>query len=191
MKAGGITVHFYYGRKHQSVMEEADAEKAVASVIDYCTEHYGPLSFAGNGLSQADSEPRNGRRATPQTAPAFWMKPILPPQAWETTARAPIPGEVMIHELVHQWWGLANMFDPAEENGLWSAEGLTVYTTYRIVKDLYGKDYAEKHYVDQWKKTVEDYYLKFLRPQSGISGSSSGRTAACDFQQPLLRTAVQ
>ena len=67
----------------------------------------------------------------------------------------------MIHELVHQWWGLANMFDPAEENGLWSAEGLTVYTTYRIVKDLYGKDYAEKHYVDQWKKTVEDYYLNF------------------------------
>ena len=160
MKAGGITVHFYYGRKHQSVMEEADAEKAVASVIDYCTEHYGPLSFAGNGsLKLIQSRVTGGGYAT--DGASLLDEADFTAASLGDDSKGAIPGEVMIHELVHQWWGLANMFDPAEENGLWSAEGLTVYTTYRIVKDLYGKDYAEKHYVDQWKKTVEDYYLNF------------------------------
>ena len=40
----------------------------------------------------------------------------------------------MIHELVHQWWGLGNMFDTSDPTSPWSAEGLTVYTTYRIVR---------------------------------------------------------
>ncbi|MFR2334126.1 MAG: hypothetical protein ACLS63_14770, partial [Flavonifractor plautii] len=66
--------------------------------------------------------------------------------------------EVMIHELVHQWWGLGNMFDTADP---WSAEGLTCYTTYRIAKELYGEDYAREHYVNQWRAEVEDYYLNF------------------------------
>lgn len=70
-------------------------------------------------------------------------------------------GEVMIHELVHQWWGLANMFDSTNETDPWSAEGLTVYTTYRIVKELYGEDYAKQYYVDQWQEEADDYYLNF------------------------------
>ena len=65
----------------------------------------------------------------------------------------------MIHELVHQWWGLGNMFDVAA--GPWSAEGLTVYTTYRIVKDLYDEDYAQKNYVESWRQAVDDYNLNF------------------------------
>ena len=67
----------------------------------------------------------------------------------------------MIHELVHQWWGLGNMFDTAGEDSPWSAEGLTVYTTYRIVKELYGEAYAREHYIDQWQQAVDDYYLNF------------------------------
>ena len=67
----------------------------------------------------------------------------------------------MIHELVHQWWGLANMFDSTNETDPWSAEGLTVYTTYRIVKELYGEDYARQYYIDQWQKEVDGYYLNF------------------------------
>ena len=64
----------------------------------------------------------------------------------------------MIHELVHQWWRLANMFAPGDP---WSAEGLTCYTTYRIAKELYGEDYAAEHYVNPWKQAVEDYHRNF------------------------------
>ena len=53
------------------------------------------------------------------------------------------------------------MFDSSNETDPWSAEGLSVYTTYRIVKELYGEDYARQYYIDQWQKEVDDYYLNF------------------------------
>ena len=76
-------------------------------------------------------------------------------------SKGAIAGEVMLHELAHQWWGLANMFDNSDETSSWSAEGLTVYTTYRIVKELYGEDYARENYVQKWQIEAEDYYLNF------------------------------
>ena len=160
IEAGGITIEFYYGRKHRSVMESAGAVDAVRAVVDYCTEHYGPLSFGmGDTLKLIQSRVAGGGYAADGAS--------LLDEADFTTANLGDPGkgagsgEVMIHELVHQWWGLANMFDSSNETDSWSAEGLTVYTTYRIVKELYGEDYAKQYYVDQWQEEADDYYLNF------------------------------
>ena len=160
IEAGGITIAFYYGRRHQAVMEDARAAEAVQAVVDYCAGHYGPLSFgAGGTLKLVQSRVRGGGYATDGAS--------LLDEADFTAAnlgdagKGAGAGEVMIHELVHQWWGLGNMFDVPEEDSPWSSEGLTVYTTYRIVKELYGEAYAQEHYVDQWRREVEDYYLNF------------------------------
>ena len=160
IEAGGITIAFYYGRRHQAVMEDARAAEAVQAVVDYCAGHYGPLSFgAGGTLKLVQSRVRGGGYATDGAS--------LLDEADFTAAnlgdagKGAGAGEVMIHELVHQWWGLGNMFDVLEEDSPWSSEGLTVYTTYRIVKELYGEAYAQEHYVDQWRREVEDYYLNF------------------------------
>lgn len=160
IEAGGMTIEFYYGRKHQTVMEEAGAAEAVKSVVDYCTEHYGFLSFgSGDTLKLIQSRVTGGGYATDGAS--------LLDEADFTAAnlgdagKGAIAGEVMIHELVHQWWGLGNMFDVSDAASPWSAEGLTVYTTYRIVKELYGEDYAREHYVEQWQRAVDDYYLNF------------------------------
>ena len=155
-----MTIEFYYGRKHQSVMEEAGAVDAVKAVVDYCTEHYGTLSFGtGKTLKLIQSRVAGGGYAVGGAS--------LLDEADFTSAnlgdvqKGGGAGEVMIHELVHQWWGLGNMFDTADSTSPWSAEGLTVYTTYRIVKELYGADYAQQYYVDQWQQAVDDYYLNF------------------------------
>ena len=160
IQAGGMTIQFYYGRKHQSVMEEAGAVDAVKAVVDYCTQHYGKLSFGtGETLKLIQSRVAGGGYATDGAS--------LLDEADFTAAnladgdKGAGVGEVMIHELVHQWWGLGNMFDTTDSASPWSAEGLTVYTTYRIVKELYGEDYAREHYVDQWQAAVDDYYLNF------------------------------
>ena len=160
IEAGGITIEFYYGRKHQSVMGSAGAVDAVRAVVDYCTEHYGPLSFGmGDTLKLIQSRVTGGGYAADGAS-------LLDEADFTTanlgdTGKGAGSGEVMIHELVHQWWGLANMFDSTNETDPWSAEGLTVYTTYRIVKELYGEDYAKQYYIDQWQKEVDDYYLNF------------------------------
>ena len=38
---------------------------------------------------------------------------------------------------------------------------MTVYTTYRMMKEQYGEAYAKQNYVDVWQKQVDDYYQNF------------------------------
>ena len=130
-------------------------------MISYCTQHYGfPSAFGATGtLKLIQSRVAGGGYAARRRQPAgrgglYHRQPGEHRQGGR-------PGETFIHELVHQWWGLGNMFDVADETSPWSSEGLTVYTTYRIVKELYGEDYAQKHYVDQWQQEVDDYFLNF------------------------------
>ena len=160
IEAGGMTIEFYYGRKHQSVMEAAGAVEAVKSVVDYCTEHYGPLSFGtGETLKLIQSRVTGGGYAT--NGASLLDEADFTADNLGNADKGGGAGEVMIHELVHQWWGLGNMFDTSDATSPWSAEGLTVYTTYRIVKELYGEAYTQEHYIDQWQQAVDDYYLDF------------------------------
>ena len=160
IEAGGITIELYYGRRHQSVMEAAGAADAVKAVVDYCTEHYGPLSFGTGGtLKLIQSRVTGGGYAT--NGASLLDEADFTADNLSDTGKGGAAGEVMIHELVHQWWGLGNMFDTADGTTPWSAEGLTVYTTYRIVKELYGQSYAQEHYIEQWRQAADDYYLNF------------------------------
>ena len=158
--AGGFDVALYYGRKHQAVMEEAGAVDAVRAVVDYCTEHYGRLSFGtGDSLKLIQSRVAGGGYAT--DGASLLDEADFTADNLANAEKGSGAGEVMIHELVHQWWGLGNMFDASDPTSPWSAEGLTVYTTYRIVESLYGQDYAQTHYVDQWQQAVDDYYQNY------------------------------
>ena len=160
IQAGGMTIEFYYGRKHRAVMQAAGAADAVKSVADYCTEHYGPLSFgAGGTLKLIQSRVSGGGYAA--DGASLLDEADFTAANLKDSGKGAASGEVMIHELVHQWWGLGNMFDTSDPTSPWSAEGLTVYTTYRIVKELCGEDYAREHYIDQWQQAVDDYYLNF------------------------------
>ena len=157
---GGLSIEFYYGRRHQAVMEAANASEAVQAVVSYCLEHYGLPSFgAGGSLELVQSRVSGGGYAT--TGASLLDEPDFTAANLSDTGKGAVPGEVMIHELVHQWWGLGCMFDASDPEDTWSAEGLTVYTTWRIVKELYGEAYAREHYVKQWQEAVEDYYLDF------------------------------
>mgnify|MGYP006067646931 FL=1 len=170
IKADGVSIQLYYSRRSQGLMEEAGAEEAVRAVVDYCTEHYGPLSFGQEGtLKLVQSRIVGGGYAA--NGASLLDEGDFSAVHLEDGQRGGIPGEVMIHELVHQWWGLSCMFDSPEESSPWAAEGLTVYTTYRIVKELYGGEYARTHYIEQWEKEVLDYDLNFyVRRPEYLSG---------------------
>ena len=198
IEAGGMTIQFYYGRKHQDVMEAAGAVDAVKAVVDYCTEHYGKLSFgSGETLKLIQSRVAGGGYAT--DGASLLDEADFTANNLGDAAKGGGAGEVMIHELVHQWWGLGNMFDTSDSTSPWSAEGLTVYTTYRIVKELYGEAYAREHYVDQWQQAVDDYYLDFYvrcpeylerLPESvrlNISNSLSGMRQYCEMPLKILK----
>lgn len=197
VSAAGSTVQFYYSRKHQSIMESANAAKALRSVIEYCTEHYGELFFASNGgLKLIQSRISTGgyasRGASLMNELDFTAKNL------SNSDKGSAPGHVMIHEMVHQWWGLGNMFPTDDISELWTSEGLTTYTTYRILKELWGEDLAMEQ-VEQWKMEVEDYYLNFYvrnpkylqalpqEEQLAISNSLSGVRKYSEMALKILK----
>lgn len=157
--AAGLNVKFYYSRKHQSIMEKAEAADALRMVLKYCKEHYGTPNFAAVGsLKLIQSRVSTSGYAAPG---ASLMNELdFTAKNLNNSEKGTVPNHVMIHEIVHQWWGLGNMFNPEPANDPWSAEGLTVYTTYRIVKQLWGEDYAREH-VARWQKEMDDYNLNY------------------------------
>ena len=104
----------------------------------------------------------------------------------------------MIHELVHQWWGLGNMFDTVRSHSPWSAEGLTCLHHLPHRQGAVRRDYAQEHYVDQWQ-AVDDYYLNFYvrhpeylemlpeKEQLAISNSLSQVRQYCEMPLKILK----
>lgn len=160
IESAGLTVQFYYARKHSPIMEEADAAGAIRQVVDYCTEHIGPLAFYGDGAFQL-VENRGSAGGYAGDGASLANELDFTALNLSDSAKGGAPGQVMIHELVHQWWGLGSMFDPADGDGPWSPEGLTCYTTYRIVKALYGEETAQREFVDRWRAEMDEYRKNF------------------------------
>ena len=198
IQAGGMTIELYYGRKHQDIMTQANAADAVRDVVEYCAAHYGTLSFgSGETLKLIQSRIAGGGYAA--GGASLLDESDFTAANLNRAEKGGGDSEVMIHELVHQWWGLGNMFDIPEPDSPWSAEGLTVYTTYRIVKELYGEEYARTHYIDQWQQEVDDYYLNFyvrhpeyleMLPEAErlrISNSLSGMRQYSEMPLKLLK----
>ena len=198
IQAGGMTIELYYGRKHQDIMTQANAADAVRDVVEYCAAHYGTLSFgSGETLKLIQSRIAGGGYAA--GGASLLDESDFTAANLNRAEKGSGDSEVMIHELVHQWWGLGNMFDIPEPDSPWSAEGLTVYTTYRIVKELYGEEYARTHYIDQWQQEVDDYYLNFyvrhpeyleMLPEAErlrISNSLSGMRRYSEMPLKLLK----
>ncbi|WP_252246843.1 M1 family aminopeptidase [Clostridium sp. ZBS4] len=147
-----MPIEFYYSCKIEENMKDMSAEKVMGDTIEYCTSNYGKLhnisennpckiaqrtTFVGGGLGLPNLS------TIPESS--FSDKNLNDKSNGATKA------EVLAHELAHQWWGLPTI-DEGGNNENWSAEGFAVYTTYRVVKETRGEEYAQKNYVDIWKK---------------------------------------
>ncbi|ASA25689.1 hypothetical protein [Paenibacillus donghaensis] len=154
IKTEGLATQFYYGRKHQNIMESSNIRELLEEVIDYCTHKFGPHAAAGSGtlkLVQTTAFKLGGIAAGDMSSmdeTAFSEEGMNDP--WKGAKG----NEVLAHEIIHQWWGLSTMFQPDLENH-WTQEGLTVYVTYRFAKEKYGEEYARKNYIDVWEQAVE------------------------------------
>lgn len=152
-------IDFAYGKAYQDIVADSGVKQAVQDVFTYCGEHYGKLQWAENGrmLLQQRSAMFSGGNASPGVSQ--WFETVLSPDTLNDLDKGSSATEVFIHEMVHQWWGGLGLQCTTEE--LWTNEGLTVYSTYRIVKELYGDLYAQQYYIDTWKTAVENQNRNF------------------------------
>jgi len=157
----GIEFRFVYGDIYRSVVEEYGVRQSICDIFDYCTKHYGKPNSIVNGkpfmLFQISDIQKRGYAIE---GVSTWFEESISPNTLNDPNKGATATEIFIHEMIHQWWGGVGMWCD-ESDGVWSAEGLTVYSTYRFVKEKYGELYAKQYYTDDWKKCVEEQDRNF------------------------------
>ena len=192
---GASPIRFYYGRQHETQLKQGGAIDTMEAAVRYCTEHYGPRSFV-------EARPF---RIVQDTAFAFgggahsdfstMGEGYFTDRNLDDPDKGASSAEVLAHEIIHQWWGLkAQLMDPADP--YWSDEGITTYATYRLAKELYGEEYAQKNYIDAWHASVEDMDLNFyhrnpaylgLLPEKYLASLNSGEWGTRTYPMGALQ----
>lgn len=157
---GGMPIEFHYSEKHSEQLQGEDAVSVMEEAVRFCTEHYGPRAFTDDRpfkIVQGSELIFGGfarQNISTMSEESFTVENL------RNTDIGANGAEVLAHEIIHQWWGLGAMFaDP--EDPYWSSEGITTYTTYRLLKELRGEDYANEHYRSMWEAEVNDMKSNF------------------------------
>ncbi|NLW77856.1 MAG: M1 family metallopeptidase [Ruminococcaceae bacterium] len=164
-EAGGNAVQLTYFRNKTEAMRESDAAGVLKGAIDFFTDRFGPLDMGGQPLVilELDASVLGG-----------WMignvsmfgETAFAGGNYKTepgTANREGGGGIgtAVHEVAHHWWGLGaqDMASP------WSSEGLTCYSTYLYMKELYGEAYARREFVDVWQENTNRLQNAFYLTQ--------------------------
>ena len=163
LSGSGMPVSFYYSRNSRQQMQQLGVPKLLQDTIGYCAQKYGTLPYATKKQPLVIAEETayvqgGGLLGNVSTMGELIFSPeLVDPQKGASHA------EVLAHEIVHQWWGFSAQCRD-EKNPNWTDEGVTVYTTYRLMKELKGEAYAQKNYVDVWNQQHKDlnnnFYLR-------------------------------
>ncbi|MBP5606810.1 MAG: hypothetical protein J6X66_00895, partial [Lachnospiraceae bacterium] len=158
-KAGDDT-DFLYATKYEKIVRDNKLDESIRDVMSYCDEHYGKLKFAGEEagirIQQISNDYGGGGAGNGYV---YMGENFLSPETLADDNKGGNKNETFMHEIIHLYWGDMGCF--VSDDGLWSSEGLDVYTTYRIVKEKYGELYAKKYYVDKWTEEVKHQNRNF------------------------------
>ncbi|AUM91746.1 M1 family metallopeptidase [Clostridium botulinum] len=151
-----MPIKFYYSSKHEDTMKNMSAEKVMKDTIDYCINHYGKLNNVSKNsplkiVEKTALFPGGLALSNYSTMGEFCFND----ENLSDKSKGASAAEILAHELAHQWWGVHTV-GSGGNNRNWSAEGLAVYTTYRVAKKTHGEEYAKKNYVDIWKARVKE-----------------------------------
>lgn len=161
-EAGGLNVELKYFSKHDKSITDMDAINVIRAAIDYFTKLFGPLpnrenltilelpaylsgGFAGGSMSAMDET-------------SFNPEDYLPADPTSPHSGAGI--DVLVHEIAHQWWGLSTV-PIADGSSNWSSEGITCYSSYCFMKQYFGEEYAQEHYIKNWQQAWDSYKNAF------------------------------
>lgn len=152
-EAGGLNIELKYFAKHDKSIADMNAVNVIKSAIDYFTQVYGPLiydkslttlelpAYVSGGFASGNM---SAMGETSFNAEGYISSESLTPDSGGGI-------DVLIHEIAHQWWGLATI-PVQDENSSWSAEGITCYSTYCFMKEYFGEEYAQQHFVEEWQQ---------------------------------------
>jgi len=168
-----MELEFYFGSRYEEMMRGSGTIEIIDATLDYCINAYGPIKL------KEDTPFRLIQGTEHEGGGGAWegMSVALESAYVEENLDNPLKGanaaEIIAHEIIHQWWGILFVFSAGEwafsgqdsldttDEEEWSAEGMTVYTSYRLMKQLKGEEYAQKHYVEVWKEAYKNLQRSF------------------------------
>ena len=155
-------VKLAYNQKNGYAIRKYKLDEAASDVLRYCDDHIGTLNMDETNritIELVSSELGGGYAADGN---AVIDESVLSAENLSDQKDGANGNETFMHEIVHLFLGDLGL--PFDDDGLWSCEGMTVYTTYRIVKEKYGALYAKKYYSDVWEEVVKkqnnNFYLR-------------------------------
>ncbi|MBU5626763.1 hypothetical protein KQI82_07525 [Oscillibacter sp. MSJ-2] len=178
----GTSMDFCYSKKYQERLKDG-ALDLMEKAIQYCSATYGPRS-GGEGFKIIQTTAFNfGGFAV--SGVSGMGESYFSDENLADPDKGPGSAEILAHEIIHQWWGLgATLTDP--EDPCWNDEGITVYTTYRLMCRVMGREYAHRNYVKKWENTMSQLSASFYqrhpdylnrlpeRYQNDVSASAAG-----------------
>ena len=176
--AAGMNINFVYSEKQNENMKKYDIAASIAEVLNFGTANTGTLPFSGNDgqLLMLVHSGISGGFGFAMPGVIQWSEQSFSPLNLDDAMAGADAAELFVHEVIHLWWG---MTVPCEDDGLWSSEGLTVYTTYRFMEEKYGTLYAKQCYIDDWQAMVNAQNRSFYnrRPEylTGLPGIYKAR----------------
>ena len=154
-QAAGVGIDLVYSGKYAENIQKYDIPAATAEVMEYCAKHLGGISFVNKGRLLMLEKDSSGGYAAPGWVE--WGETTFTANNLNDPLKGASAAEVFAHEIIHQWWGGLGVEcgEEYDNPGVWSDEGLTVYTTYRLMKEEYGALYAKQNYIDRWQAAVD------------------------------------
>jgi len=200
LSGSGMPVSFCYSRNSRKQMQELEVPKLLQGTIAYCAKKYGPLPYASKKQPLVIAEETAYMQGGALIGNVSVMGELIFSPELVDPQKGASHAEVLAHEIVHQWWGFSAQCSD-EKNPNWTAEGVTVYTTYRLMKELKGEAYAQKNYVDVWNQQHKDLnnnfylrhpeYLKILpeKYNSVLEGEIAGTNTYSNMALKIYKAA--
>lgn len=183
---------FSYGRALGASLSEIGIDSLLHDTLSFCTALLGPLPYDGESplnivMTSAHMQGGGVKQNVSYMGEACFTAANL-----SDGAKGATDAEVIAHELIHQWWGIAR-YVMDDENPAFTSEALTCYTTYRLMRKLRGEDYAREHYVDVWRREVreldESFYMQNPKDVDALPEQAQATLGAMIFDTNLYARA--
>lgn len=172
INAGGLEIEFFYHQRLANIMEEIGITELMADVVDYFTGLLGPLPYDNDTPFKIIQCTGLGGSGYAKENISVMSEMFFSSENLQDLDKGASSQEVLVHEIIHQWWGISMLCYDMEETW-WTNEGITVYCTWLYVRDRYGEEYANKHYLAHWENQtanmLDNFYFRCPEWQAVLS----------------------
>lgn len=161
---------FSFGRALNAPLSKLGIQSLLRNTLSFCEALLGPLPYSEQNPLNIVMTSAHMMGGGANQNMSYMGEACFTSANLAASVKGATDAEVIAHELIHQWWGIARCVMD-EEHPAFTAEALTSYTTYRLMRELYGEAYAQTHYIAVWRQRVNKLDSGFYMQNPQYAGA--------------------